>query len=212
MWAQFFLCCYFMKSMYVEKMLWHDCKNFQWSFSRQQKLKPEKGHHRKTSISQDGNGFFVWSFHFDHNCLQNIRKIIGLQGHHRHHCPWHADDQIWLCLMLVQHSSWEKSTDEQTHVWHPCSPFQEIFEIGLRHLSSQLTCLSHLAQHCLNLNWIIKKFLQKFRDCLLPFLRFSQLDRVQPSSGFLVQHLNIITSTLMESRHVPQSATSSFTL
>ena len=35
-------------------------------------------------------------------------KIIGLQGHHRHHCPWHVDDQTWLCLLLVQHSSWGK--------------------------------------------------------------------------------------------------------
>ena len=32
------------------------------------------------------------------------------------------------------------------------SPFQEIFEIGPCHLSSKLTCLGHLAQHCLNLN------------------------------------------------------------
>ena len=187
-------------------------QEFSVKFFQVAKVATGKRSSQKNQYQSGWQWVFVWSFHFDHNCLQNIRKIIGLQGHHRHHCPWHADDQIWLCLMLVQHSSWGKSTDEQTHVWHPCSPFQEIFEIRLRHLSSQLTCLSHLAQHCLNLNWIIKKFLQTFRDCLLPFLRFSQLDRVQPSSGFLVQHLNIITSTLMESRHVPQSATSSFTL
>ena len=46
----------------------------------------------------------------DHNCLQNIWTITGLQGRHRHHCPWHVDDQTWLCLTLVQHSFWGTSS------------------------------------------------------------------------------------------------------
>ena len=101
---------------------------------------------------------FGWSLNLNQSSLQNIWwvcfwKITGLQGHHHHHCPWHVDDQTWLCLLLVQHSSWGK--------WKICSsievcsanlPFQEIFEIRLCHLSSKLTCLGHLAQHCLNLN------------------------------------------------------------
>ena len=90
----------------------------------------------------------------------------------------------------------KKSTNEikvKLESWmitRPSSPFQEIFQIGLCHLSSKLACLGHLTQHCLNLKLESKTGSLLVWDCLLPLLRFGQLDCVQPGSCFLIQHLH----------------------
>merc|ERR1719339_733444 len=122
---------------------------------------------RRTSISQDGNMQYVQAFLAGHLILTKVACRISGE------CVFGRLQAFKIIIIITVHGTSTIKLDfvcclSSTH------PFQEIFEIRLCHLSSKLTCLGHLAQHCLD---------------LLPLFRFGQLDCVQSSPCFLVQYL-----------------------